>query len=95
MEKQKLVEWALEVCESCVKLRQQRVRLVCITSWLSCPFKERITRVSPPPACLVTSGPEKCSRNDDNKFCPLLHSPLYLDGEIIMLAGVKYDTEKR
>ena len=90
------VEFAEKLCDACVNVRQEKVKLVRVSSWLTCPFKEAVaTRVSPPPACYAITGPAACSRNDDNTFCPLLHVPLYRNGEVIMLQGVTYKPERR
>lgn len=96
MQEQNLVRLATQVCEACTSVRQERVKLVRITSWLTCPFKERVTtRVRPPPACYVADGPELCVQNTSPDNCPLLTGPLYRNGEIIMLAFIRYSTERR
>lgn len=93
MHKEKrLVEMATEICETCVSLRQQEVRLVRIDSWLSCPFKRTVASIAPPPICLARPG--NCVRNDGYDKCPLSKTPLYLDGEIIMLEGISYKVKR-
>lgn len=87
-----LVVLAEKICNECASLRQETVKLVSIMNSQTCPFKEVVTtRVEPPPACHAVTGPLRCSYSSPRtalQTCPLSRTPLYHNGEIIMLSGV-------
>jgi len=102
MSEMKFVKLAEDICKECTSIRQEKVRLVIIENWESCPFKacpfikERVTaRVNPPHVCRVKDGPADCTQDSDDERCPLRKSALYFDGDVIMLEGVNYKRERR
>ena len=95
-QKLKLVEIAKDICEQCTSQRQEKINLVHIDSWLSCPFKEnKGGRDYPPSSCFAVCGPSVCCGYDDNAVCPLIETPLYLNGEVIMLRDVQYKIRRK